>query len=54
VEEIMIEDDDEYDRSTKKNGGSNINFTISQSGGYDGTVDSAALERYNYIEPVEK
>lgn len=50
----MIEDDfDDFDQSEKKVAGSN-NFTISQSGGYDGTVDSNALERYNYIEPVEK
>jgi hypothetical protein len=50
----MIEDDEEFDRSIKKNSGSNTNFTVSQSGGYDGTVDSGALEKYNYIEPVDK
>jgi hypothetical protein len=29
-------------------------YNISQSGGNDGTVDSNALEKYNYIEPIEK
>jgi hypothetical protein len=50
----MIEDD-EFEKSDKKNvaASSNNNFGISQSGN-DGTVDSAALEKYNYIEPVEK
>jgi hypothetical protein len=51
----MIEDDLDFEKSNdKKISSSNNNFTISQSGGFDGTVDSNALERYNYIEPVEK
>jgi hypothetical protein len=29
-------------------------YNISQSGGFDGTVDSNALEKYNYIEQVDK
>jgi hypothetical protein len=40
--------------SDKKGVSSNNNFTVSQSNGYDGTVDSNALENYNYIEPIEK
>jgi hypothetical protein len=50
----MIEDD-EFEKSIdKKISSSNLNHTISQSGGFDGTVDSNALEKYNYIEPIEK
>ena len=47
-------EDEENDKSTDKKASSNNNFTISQSAGYDGTVDSNALESYNYIEPIEK
>lgn len=51
----MVEEDLDFEKSNdKKISSSNNNFTISQSGGYDGTVDSNALEKYNYIEPVEK
>lgn len=50
----MIEEED-FDKSNdKKVSSSNNNVTISQSGGFDGTVDSNALEKYNYIEPIEK
>lgn len=53
VEDIMIEEDD-FDKSHDKHIAGSNNFTISQSGGFDGTVDSAALENCNYIEPIEK
>jgi len=49
-EEIMIEEDEIEE--LYKNPSSNNNIAISQSGN-DFTVDSTALEKYNYIEPVE-
>jgi hypothetical protein len=50
----MIEDDYFEKSNDKKGHSSNNNFTISQSGGQDGTVDSNALEeKYNYIEHIE-
>ena len=54
VEDIIIDEDDFEKSHDKKQASSNNNFTISQSGGHDGTVDSNALERYNYIEPIEE
>jgi hypothetical protein len=55
VEEIICGEDDSFQKSNDKKMSSWGNqYTISQSGGFDGTVDSNALEKYNYIEPVEK
>lgn len=51
-EEIIIEDSYERSNDQKKSGSNQYN--ISQSGGLDGTHDSKSLEKYNYIEHVQK
>lgn len=51
----MIEEDSFDKTNEKKAASSGTNgVTISQSGGYDATVDSNVLENYNYIEQVDK
>lgn len=55
IEEEINFDDDSYDKSQdKKLASSGNNYTISQSGGLDGTVDSKELDKLNYVEYVEK
>jgi hypothetical protein len=50
IDEEIIYQDDSYDRDRRETGGV---YNVSQSGGFDGTVDSNALEKYNYIEHVD-
>ena len=56
LEEIAVEDLEDSVGAGK--GGSSNNYngsqTVSASQGYDNTVDSNALENYNYVENVEK
>jgi len=57
IGEEIVDYEESYDReSDKKLLNSGGNFTISQSGqsGVDGTVDSNTLEKYNYIENIDK
>ena len=54
IYEEIFEIDDSFHKSGDKKVQSWSNQYNSQSGGYDGTVDSNALEKYNYIEHVEK
>ena len=53
-EEIEEKIEESYEQSTDKKSGSNNVQTISLSQGNDASVDSHALENYNYIEPVAK
>ena len=53
-EEIEEKIEESYEQSTDKKSGSNNVQTISLSQGNDASVDSHALENYNYVEPVAK
>lgn len=52
-EEIVENIEDSFERSNDKKSSSN-NQTVSQSQGWDQSVDSHAIENSNYIEPVDK
>lgn len=57
-EEIAIDNDDSYDRSKKVNifnikNVSGVSYGVSQSGGFDGTVDAKALNKFSYIEKAD-
>lgn len=55
IYEEIFDIEDSFQKSADKKVQSLSNpYNVSQSGGFDGTVDSNALEKYNYIEPVEK
>lgn len=53
IEEIEEKIEDSYDQSDKKSLSNNVQ-TISLSQGNDASVDSHALENYNYVEPITK
>ena len=53
-EEIIDVEDIEDSLNNKNSGNYNSSQTVSQSQGYDNTVDSHQLENYNYIEENEK
>lgn len=53
IEEIEEKIEDSYDQSDKKSLSNNVQ-TISLSQGNDASVDSHALENYNYVEPINK
>ena len=53
-EEIEEKIEDSYEQSGDKKSNSNNVQTISLSQGNDASVDSHSLEKYNYIEPVNK
>lgn len=49
-----VYEQDGVGRSANNIGGSGQGITVSQSLGVDPSVDSLALEDYDYIEPVER